>query len=413
MDNFEKQRNLVGIGVLIFACAFFLGLNYGKSSQLEKDRMSFMFQNVNPNVSTTTPLDFEPFWLAWRKIDENFISTASSSDNIDGKHRLYGAIAGMVGAMGDPYTVYFPPVESKAFGEQISGQIEGIGMEIDIRDGVLTVVSPIKNSPAYKAGIKAGDKILKVDDKITEKMTTEEAVKLIRGKKGTTVRLTLYREGIKDSFEISVVRDFINLPTVDTEIKDGVFIIRLYSFSQISPGLFRDAVREFYMSGKNKLIIDLRGNPGGYLEAANNMASWFLPVGEVVVREVFKDEKQNQTFRSVGYNIFDSTLKMAILIDAGSASASEILAGALHDHGRAILVGTKSFGKGSVQELYDITDNPKTSLKVTIAKWLTPNGISISYQGLTPDIEIKLDEEAYKKDKTDNQLNKAIEILNK
>ncbi|MFZ2522587.1 MAG: S41 family peptidase [Minisyncoccia bacterium] len=411
MDNFFKQRNYLTIGVLIFGLAFVLGYNYGKNNKSEEEKLSLIIRNTS-FASTTTDLDFEPFWLAWRKIDEHFVGSASSTDVTDGKARLYGAISGMTSAMEDPYTVYFPPVETKAFDEQISGQIEGVGMEIDIRDGVLTVVSPIKNSPAYKAGVKTGDKILKIDDRITEKMPVEEAVKLIRGKKGTSVKLLLYRAGEKEPLEKSIVRDFINLPTVDTEIKGKVFIVRLYSFSQISPGLFRDALREFYESGLDKIIIDLRGNPGGYLEAAWDMASWFLPAGEVVVREVFKNEEDNQTFRSRGYNVFSDTLKMAILIDAGSASASEILAGALKDHGRAILVGKKSFGKGSVQELFEITDNPKTSLKVTIAKWLTPNGISISDHGLKPDFEVELDEEAYKKDKTDTQLDKAIEILN-
>lgn len=411
MENFLKNRNYLVVGAIVFGVAFFTGFNYGKNYQSETEKMSLIIRNSTASASTT-PLDFEPFWLAWRKIDENYVSTATTTEVVDDNKRLFGAISGMTASLGDPYTIFFPPVESKEFGEQISGQIEGVGMEIDVKDGVLTVVSPIKNSPAYKAGIKSGDKILKIDDRLTENLTTIEAVKLIRGKRGTAVNLTLFRDGMKDPFEKSVVRDFINLPTVDTETKGGVFIIRLYSFSQISPGLFRDAMREFYQTGKNKLIIDLRGNPGGYLEAARDMASWFLPAGEVIVSEEFKKKENNQVFRSVGYNIFDGSLKMAILIDGGSASASEILAGALRDHGRAILIGTKSYGKGSVQELFEITDNPKTSLKVTIAKWLTPNGTSISFQGLTPDVEVKLDEEAYKTDKTDNQLNKAIEILN-
>jgi carboxyl-terminal processing protease len=199
------------------------------------------------------------------------------------------------------------------------------------------------------------------------------------------------------------------MPTVDTEKKGDVFIIRLYSFSAISPDLFRNALREFMMSGTNKLILDLRGNPGGYLEAAQDMASWFLPTGKVIVSEDFKDKSKNQVFRSKGYNIFNDKLKFVILIDGGSASASEILAGALHEHGVAKLVGAKSFGKGSVQELVDITSD--TSLKVTIARWLTPNGNSISHMGIMPDVEVKLDEEAYKKDRTDTQLNKALEIL--
>jgi len=184
----------------------------------------------------------------------------------------------------------------------------------------------------------------------------------------------------------------------------------LYSFSAISPNLFRQALREFVESGKYKLVIDLRGNPGGYLEAATDMASWFLPLGKIIVKEDFKKESDTQIFRSKGYNIFNENLKMVILIDGGSASASEILAGALREHGVATLVGAQSFGKGSVQELVDITSD--TSLKITIAQWLTPNSISISNGGLTPDVIVKLDEEEFKKG-NDTQLLKALEILSK
>ena len=411
--DFFKSRNYLVIGLLILAGGFFCGFYYGKSHKSAEEKMASIIKSTS---TSTIPVDFEPFWLAWQKIDDNFVSTNSTTtttnEKADTQTRVYGAIAGMVASLGDPYTVFFPPVESKTFSEEIGGQIEGVGMEVDVRDGVLTVIAPVKDSPAYKAGIKAGDKILKIDEKSTEGLITEEAIKLIRGKKGTTVTLTLFREGAKEPLVISIVRDVINLPTVDTETKNGVFVIHLYTFSAISPNLFRDALREFYESGNNKLIIDLRGNPGGYLEAAQDMASWFLPAGAVIVKEDFRKESDVQIFRSRGYNIFNDSLKLAILIDGGSASASEILAGALHDHGKATLIGTRSFGKGSVQELFEITDNPKTSLKVTIAKWLTPNGLSISHQGLTPDVEVKLDEEAFKKDRTDTQLLKAIEVLN-
>lgn len=411
-EDLLKNRNYLLVGAVIFGLAFLFGFNYGKNYQTETEKMSLIIRNTTTSASTT-PIDFEPFWTAWRKISENYITTGSTTEMVNDETRMFGAIAGMAASIGDPYTIFFPPVETKEFDEQISGQIEGVGMEIDVKDAVLTVVAPIKNSPAYKAGIKSGDKILKIDDRITDKLTTIEAVKLIRGKRGSSVSLTLFRDGEKEPFVKSVVRDYINLPTVDTERIKDVFVIRLYSFSQISPGLFRDAIREFYNTGLNKLVIDLRGNPGGYLEAAKDMASWFLPVGEVVVREEFKNKDNNQVFRSVGYNVFDDSLKIVVLIDSGSASASEILAGALRDHGKAVLLGTKSFGKGSVQELFEITNNPKTSLKVTIAQWLTPNGVSISSQGLVPDVEVKLDEEAYKKDRTDTQLNAALEMLNK
>ncbi len=406
MIDFAKYKTQIAIAFSSLAIVFFVGFTYGKSYKTDEEKLASIINKTD----TLNNVDFAAFWKAWNVVNEKFIpSNSTSTELASDQTRVYGAISGMVSALNDPYTVFFPPVEAKSFGEQISGQIEGVGMEVGMKDGVLTVVAPIKGTPAYNAGVKPGDKILKIDDTVTNTLNGDSAVKLIRGKKGTPVRLTLYREGIKEPFELSIVRDVINMPTVDTETRGDVFIIRLYSFSAISPDLFRTALREFMQSGRTKLILDLRGNPGGYLEAAQDMASWFLPTGKVIVSEDFKDKDKNQVFRSKGYNIFNEKLKFIILIDGGSASASEILAGALREHGVATLVGAQSFGKGSVQELVDITGD--TSLKVTIARWLTPNGNSISQNGLTPDVVVKLDEEAYKKDKTDTQLEKALEIL--
>lgn len=407
-----KNKGNIFLALILSGALFFSGYYFGSGSRSEFQKVSVSVLNA---TSSDQKIDLEPFWKAWNLIDENYVPTngTSTESKIDNQDRVYGAISGMVASMGDPYTMFFPPVETKAFDEEISGQIEGIGAQVDIKDGILTVISPVKDTPAYRAGLKAGDKILKIDNTLTDKLSVEEAIKLIRGKKGTSVKLIIIREGEKAPLEFNIVRDYINLPTVDTELKKGVHIIRLYTFSAISPNLFRKAIRDFWETGNDKLIIDLRGNPGGYLEAAQDIASWFLPTAEKIVTESFKKASSDQVYRSRGYNVFDGRkLKLIVLIDGGSASASEILAGALRDHGVAKLVGTKSFGKGSVQQLFDITDKPKTSIKITIAKWLTPNGISISHQGLKPDIEVKLDEEAYKKNKIDNQLDKAIEVLN-
>ena len=366
---------------------------------------------MNKDSGVPSSVDFSPFWNAWEIINEKYVPTnGTSTDKVSDQTRVYGAIDGMVKSLGDPYTTFFPPVEAKNFNEEISGNFEGVGMEVGVKSGVLTVVSPLKDSPAYKAGIKTGDKILKIEDTLTSTLNTEDAISLIKGKKGTTVHLTLARDGIKNPFVISIVRDTIQVPTVETETKGDVFVLRLYSFSATSPDLFRNALREFVGSGKYKLVIDLRGNPGGYMEAAVDMASWFLPAGKIVVKEDFRNSQDAQVYRSKGYNIFTDKLKLAILIDGGSASASEILAGALHEQGVATLVGEQSFGKGSVQELVDVT--PETSLKVTIARWLTPNGTSISHNGLTPDVVVKLDEKKFASG-DDTQMDKAIEILDK
>ncbi len=393
---------LVVVGI-IFASGFYTGKQYRPESEKVADIIN--------KTDGTNKVDFAPFWKAWNVINEKYVPTNSTTTvRADDQTRVYGAITGMAGALGDPYTMFFPPAQAKSFNEEIAGNFEGVGMEVGVRDNTLVVISPLKGTPAYKAGIKSGDKILKINDTLTNTLNTEQAIALIKGKKGTTVTFTVLRDGIKDPFQIPVVRDVINEPTVDTETKGDIFIIHLYSFSAISPNLFRNALRDFVQSGKYKMIIDLRGNPGGYLEAAVDMASWFLPSGKIVVQEDFRNTQDNQIYRSKGYNIFNSSLKLVVLIDGGSASASEILAGALHEQGVATLVGVQSYGKGSVQELVDIT--PDTSLKVTIAKWLTPNGNSISHQGITPDVVVKLDETEFLKG-NDTQINKAIEILDK
>lgn len=407
MKDFSKYKEFYPYALVIFIIAFSFGYFVGGNEYTNSKQTANI---INKAEGKPDEIDFAPFWKAWNVINEKYVPTnGTSTEQVGDQVKVYGAIEGMVKSLGDPYTTFFPPEEAKEFSQAISGQIEGVGMEVDVKDGILTVISPVKGTPAYNAGVKPGDQVLKIDDVATSGLTTEEAVKHIRGQKGTSVKLTMLRAGDKEPRVLNIVRDVINIPTVDTETRGDVFIIRLYSFSATSPNLFREALRDFVQSGKFKLVIDLRGNPGGYLEAAQDMASWFLPTGKVIVSEDFRNEKDKQVFRSKGYNIFNENLKLAILIDGGSASASEILAGALHDHGVATLVGAKSFGKGSVQELVDITD--KTSLKVTIAKWLTPDGISISHNGLTPDVVVKLDEKKYLEDKTDTQLNKAIEIL--
>ncbi|MBI4155705.1 MAG: S41 family peptidase [Candidatus Zambryskibacteria bacterium] len=417
MNNFAKYRTRTILLILIFGAIFLSGFYLGQNNKSESEKVVSI---INKDSTGVPQVDFASFWQVWNVIDEKYVPTVSSTstastdppqaERVDDQTRVYGAIEGMVKSLGDPYTIFFPPAESKSFSEEVSGNFEGVGMEVGIKENVLTVISPLKGTPAYNAGIKTGDKIIKIDSTLTAPLNTEQAIKLIRGKKGTMVKLTIVRAGIKDPFVVSVVRDVINIPSIDTETKGDVFIIRLYNFSAISPDTFRKALRQFIESDKYKLVIDLRGNPGGYLEAAIDMASWFLPAGKVVVKEDFRNAEDAQIYRSKGYNIFTDKLKLVVLIDNGSASASEILAGALHEHGLATLVGTQSFGKGSVQELVNIT--PTTSLKVTIARWLTPKGTSISGGGLTPDVEVKLDEKEFAKG-NDNQLNRALEILNK
>ncbi|HEY6020179.1 MAG TPA: S41 family peptidase, partial [Candidatus Paceibacterota bacterium] len=277
---------------------------------------------------------------------------------------------------------------AEIFNGDVNGSFGGVGMEMGMSDkGDIQVIAPLKDSPAQAAGMLSGDIITSIGTTSAAGMTTDAAVKLIRGPIGTTVTLGVLHQGATKPVSITITRQTINIPIIDTKEDGGVFTISLYSFSQNSADLFKDALRKFIQSGDTKLILDLRGNPGGYLDAAVQMASYFLPVGDTIVTEDTKGHGTNVVHRSLGYNVFaNKKLSMAILVDQGSASASEILSGALQQHNVAKLIGTRTFGKGSVQQLVDLGGGAE--LKVTIARWLTPNGTNISDGGLTPDIKV-------------------------
>jgi carboxyl-terminal processing protease len=401
MNLNDRKLVLFLIGLPVAVVVFFIGVYVGGGKSYAPN------QALNDERAVTKD-QFDSFWKAWHILDEKFVEAASTT----AQQKVYGAIQGLASSYEDPYTVFFPPVESKQFEEDIAGNFEGVGMEIGIKDKQLQVVTPIKGSPAERAGVKSGEYILKIDDKSTVDMSVDAAVKLIRGKGGTTVKILFFAKGGSKPIERSIVRDVINIPTLETSTKPGgIFVIRLYSFTAQSHNLFRDALREFVISGSHKLILDLRGNPGGYLDAAWDMASWFLPTGTTVVTEDFGKNGSPSVYRSKGYDIFSThKLNMYILVDGGSASASEILAGALKENGVAKLVGTKTFGKGSVQQLVPITSD--TSLKVTIARWLTPKGHNLSHDGLEPDYRVEVTDKDIQ-DKNDPAMNKAVELLSK
>ena len=402
------SRNSIPVMVIIimlvtasFFSGFFVGSDGGKQIGINGQ-----FSNVD--ILQPVEVDFTSLWKVWNLINKKF-APATTTSIVTNEDKLYGMIQGLAKSLDDPYTVFLPPEDTEIFEADISGSFEGVGMEIGIRDNVLSVISPLKGNPAEKAGIKTGDKILKIGNIAADGMTIDKAVKLIRGKEGTTVLLTISRDGEDEFLEIEIIRSKIQIPTIKTELRaDGIFIIELYNFSAISPNLFREALREFLLSGADKLILDLRGNPGGFLEAAIDMASWFLPTGKIVATEDFGQNGKPRVHRSKGYNIFNKNLKMVVIVNQGSASASEILAGALQQHNIAKLVGKNTFGKGSVQELVKITS--ESSLKVTVAHWLTPNGKSISDGGILPDIEVEITKEDFEA-KKDPQLEEAIKLL--
>ncbi len=386
----KGTRRIVGyfLALLLSVGAFFSGLQFGQGVS-GNNQIAGLFSLFAADDATEAPTgkpNLDEFWEVWNLLEEKFV-TGSSTYEISEEERIRGAIDGLVDAYGDPYTVYMTPEDSATFNQNISGNFSGVGMEVGLRERLITVIAPLPDTPAEKAGILAGDVIVRIDDVSTEGMTIDEAVSLIRGDKGTVVTLTLYREGEMEFLEIPVTRDTINIPTVKTEQIDGTYVIAIYTFNGVAEKQVWDAMQEFVASDATSLIIDVRGNPGGYLQGAVSIASHFLPTGKVVVQEQFGDTAKNDVFRSRGRQVQPFEPKnLVVLVDNGSASASEILAGALRDHGVATVIGTQTFGKGSVQELIELEDG--SSLKVTVARWLTPNGTSISEGGLAPDIVI-------------------------
>ena len=363
--------------------------------------------------STTSSVDFRPFWRAWQLIDQKYVGTTSgistTTEAERNSKRLWGAIHGMVAAVGDPYTEFLPPQEKKLFEEEIHGSFGGVGMELGLRNGVITVIAPLPDTPATRADIRAGDRITHIGTESASGMSIDGAISRIRGKVGTPITITFNREGVNAPITATMTRAVITIPIIDTKsYPDSIFYIRLYSFSENSPELFRQALLGFIKSGNTKLILDLRGNPGGYLDASVAIASWFLPQGSAVVREQIGPERKEMVHLSIRGGVFSKNRSMIILIDKGSASASEILAGSLSEYGVATLVGEKTFGKGSVQELISVTAD--TSLKVTVARWLTPNGVSISERGLTPHVVVPISDDDIKA-KRDPQLDRALLIL--
>ena len=401
----HKVLNIILICFSILALlgsGFFLGFNLGKKTS--------KIINVRgiANIDNKTSADFGIFWETWSAIHQNYLRDSEVPE----KERVYGAVQGLVRSLGDPYSEFFKPEDAKKFEEDISGSFGGIGAEIGSKDGFIVIVSPLKNSPAERAGLKPGDKILMINSTSTEGMSVVEAVKLIRGEVGTEVKLTILREKEEKPKEIKIIREIIQVPTLDYEVKDGILIVKLYSFNTNAEELFYKAVVDGFLRQKAQgLVLDLRNNPGGFLDVAVDLAGWFLKKGTLVVKEVTREKNNGGNNHLANGNGALKDIPVVVLVNKGSASASEILAGALQIQRGVKLVGEETFGKGTVQRLIKLSDG--SSLKITVANWVLPNGQILEGNGLKPDIEVKTnnEEQDSKDTKNDPQLQKALEVV--
>ncbi len=352
--------------------------------------------------ATSTVADMDAFWQTWQAIDENHLK----APGISAQDRVTGAIKGLVGSLKDPYSEYFTAPEARKFREDVRGNFGGIGAELGIRKDILTVIAPMKDTPAERAGLKAGDMILKIQATSTQDLSVDEAVSYIRGPVDSTVTLNVFRQGWEKPKDFTLTRAVIQIPTLDFSMKGDIAYVQLYSFNANAGPLFAAAVRKAQAQGAQGMVLDLRNNPGGYLDVAVDLAGWFLPENSLVVSEESRIAPKEE-FRADG-NAALADLPVAVLVNGGSASASEILAGALRDNRGIKLVGETSFGKGTVQDTFPMAGN--ASLKLTIAHWVLPSGKVLENGGLKPDVEVGLSDQDLE-NKKDPQLDKALEVV--
>lgn len=386
-------------GAALLLSGFAAGFRYGK-----------MFpENITVTELSGTAagqpssVNFGAFWQAWDVINKNYLK----ADKIAAQDKVYGAIGGLVGSLKDPYSVFFSPKDNKKFQEDVQGNFGGIGAEIGSKKNNIVVVAPIKDTPASRAGLLAGDVILAINSTSTDGMSVDEAVRLIRGPKGTKVTLSVFRENWDKPKDFEIIRDTIMVPTLDFSMKDGgVGYIQLYSFNANSEYLFYNALSKLASGGAKGMILDLRNNPGGYLDVAVNLGGWFFRKGTLVVTEESRNGEKEE-FRASGNEVL-ADFPIVVLINGGSASAAEILAGSLRDNRKVKLVGEKSFGKGTVQQVISLSDG--STVKLTIARWVLSSGKVLENGGLDPDFEVKITDDDVK-NKRDPQLDKALEII--
>jgi carboxyl-terminal processing protease len=395
----SNKKNLLYavVVIVLLGAVYLLGMTQGYYGRLTAANYSTIFKS-ELSGKKIGDADLNLLWDVIRTVDAKFFGTANYRD------MAYGAIRGAVEALGDKYTVFTDPEENKQFFNALDGVYEGVGIEVDIQEGQLTVVAPLKGSPADAAGIQPGDVISAVDGKTVIGMSLAEAISNIKGPSGSFVKLTIIREG-GTPFVVSIKRQTIKQASVDLEIDgDGIATIRIVRFAGDTEAGLNKAVENIIKAKAKGVVLDLRGNPGGFLDAGVKVANEFIKEG-VIVEE--RPKAGQSTFFSADGHSRLADIPLVVLVNGGSASASEIVAGALQDHKRAVIVGEKTYGKGSVQEVESFPDG--SALRMTVAKWYTPDGRSISEQGVQPDQVVEFDSES----KTDKQMEEAKALLRK
>lgn len=395
---------MVFVALLFSGIFFFFGFSIGKKQQSVPVPFDLA---VVENKEGNDEVDFALFWDVWDLVKEKYVD----HDSLEAQDMINGAINGMLSATGDPYTVFLDEEQFAALSEELNGSFEGIGAEVGIKDGVVTIVTPLEDSPAQLAGLRPGDKVVEIENESTADMSIDEAVDRMRGEKGTELHLKIFREdddGMMDAHDITVVRDTIHIDSVRVEfLEDDIAHVKLIQFGEDTIREFNRIIAEIRQKKSKGIILDMRNDPGGILHTAVVIASKFLPKNAVVVMEEDAQGKRKNLYTTGTHPLLD--MPVVVLINEGSASASEILAGALRDNREdVIIVGAQSFGKGSVQEL--IPTSLSTAAKITVAKWLTPSGEQINEVGITPDVEVKYTNDDFEND-NDPQLDKAIEIM--
>ncbi|MCL4358286.1 MAG: S41 family peptidase [Patescibacteria group bacterium] len=376
---FQKLKKFYGplliLAVFIFSAIFyFVGLNQGVSqAQLQSSFLS---------SKDFSPESYKVFWQTWDLIKKNYVDQTAVNPAKAG----LAAAQGLIQSLGDPYSELFSPQEAKNFNIDLNGNFSGVGIEIGYYQGVLAVISPIKGTPAAKAGLEPNDYILKIDNQDASNLSLDGAVSKIRGPAGTTVTLTIMRKGWDQPKDFKLIRENINVPAITSKFfQPDIGYIQISSFNQKTYSEFVSAYQSLVNQGARRFVLDLRNDPGGYLDTAIQLAQLYLPKGNVIVREWWGVKKQADVVYSDGPGSLAKT-PTVILVNGGSASAAEIFSAALHDNLGVELIGQRTFGKGSVQQVFNI-DN--YMLKLTVAYWLTPNGVRLEGKGLNPDVVVK------------------------